>query len=425
MNPLGLGCALGLASLPLSLDAASRVTVEPDPQGGWQLLRNGEPYVIRGAGGYRNLEILRAAGGNTLRTWGAEQLGPDASGEPLLDRAAKLGLNVLVGIWINHPRHGHDYGDEAMLTAQRERVRAMVRRYKDHPAVLMWGLGNEMEEDGSDPRIWQELEVLARIVKEEDPDHPVCTVLAGTYNDKLRAMQEHYSSLDLLGINIYGGAETVDDALAAQGWDKPYLITEFGPQGHWEIASTDWEAPIEPSPAEKAATYRGSHEAVMQASRKLCLGTFCFLWGHKQETTATWFSMFLPSGERTPSVDAMIEAWTGSPPPHPAPVIHDLSADFREKRVAVGGEHEVTAQVTYAGEDELSFEWQIVAETKDRKFGGDPEKAPPAIADSVISSDGTRALLRLPSEPGAYRVFLTVRDPHGGGSTHNFPFYVE
>ena len=52
MNRLGLGCALSLASLPLPLGAvASRVTLERDASGDWQLLRNGEPYIIRGAGG--------------------------------------------------------------------------------------------------------------------------------------------------------------------------------------------------------------------------------------------------------------------------------------------------------------------------------------------------------------------------------------
>src|SRR5690606_36453778 len=142
----------------------SRVTLQQDTDGAWQLQRNGEPYVIRGAGGYRGLEQLRAAGGNTLRTWGVEQLGPDDSGAPLLDRAARLGLCVLVGLWVNHPRHGHDYGDAAMLAAQRDRIREAVRRYRDHPALLMWGLGNEMEGHGSDPRVWRELETLARIV---------------------------------------------------------------------------------------------------------------------------------------------------------------------------------------------------------------------------------------------------------------------
>ncbi len=426
MNRLGLGCALSLASLPLPLGAeASRVTLERDAAGEWQLLRNGEPYTIRGAGGYRHLELLRAAGGNTLRTWGVEQLGADASGEPLLDRAARQGLCVLVGIWINHPRHGHDYGDKAMLLAQRERVRETVRRYKDHPAVLMWGLGNEMEEDGSDPRIWRELDVLARIIKEEDPNHPVCTVLAGTYNDKVRSMQEHYTSLDLLGINIYGGAEKLDEALTQQGWDGPYIVTEFGPVGHWEIEATTWEAPIEPSPAAKAATYFDAHTAMMGAPRGLCLGTFCFLWGQKQETTATWFSMFLESGEKTPSVDAMVRAWTGQAPARPSPVIHTLQSDLAGERVSAGSLHAIVADVAAPEDAELTFAWKVLAETHDRKFGGDREEKPPLIEGCVVEDHGARAIIKAPSHSGAYRVFLTVTDGHGGGSTHNVPFYVE
>src|SRR5690606_1379534 len=117
----------------------SRVTLTQEADGAWRLRRNGEPYEIRGAGGYAQLELLRQLGGNTIRTWGVEQLGPDESGEPLLDRAARLGLCVLVGLWVNQPRHGHDYGDETALRRQRDRIRETVRRYRDHPAVLMWG----------------------------------------------------------------------------------------------------------------------------------------------------------------------------------------------------------------------------------------------------------------------------------------------
>ena len=426
MNRLGFGCAIGLVSLPFSLSAEpSRVTLEQTDDGAWRLRRNDETYSVRGAGGYDRLELLRELGGNTVRTWGVEQLESPESGEPLLDRAARLGLCVMVGLWVNHPRHGHDYGDEAMLQTQRDRIRAAVRKYRDHPAVLMWGLGNEMEGDGRDPRVWRELEVLARIIKAEDPDHPVCTVLAGTGHDKVRSMQAHYTSLDLLGINIYGGAEHIDDSLAQQGWNRPYLVTEFGPDGHWESPATEWGAPLEPSSAEKAAAYLRNHGAVMQAPRGLCLGTFCFLWGQKQETTATWFSMFLPTGEKTPSVDAMARAWTGAEPRRRSPLIHAVEADFCETSIAPESLHHLTANVVVPDGGTPSFQWLVLAETNDRKFGGDPENAPPAIPDRIVESQGARAVLRAPAVPGAYRVFLYVRDGHGGGAAGNFPFYVK
>jgi hypothetical protein len=37
--------------------------------GKWQLLRDGKPYLIKGAGGGASRELLRDIGGNSIRTW--------------------------------------------------------------------------------------------------------------------------------------------------------------------------------------------------------------------------------------------------------------------------------------------------------------------------------------------------------------------
>ena len=78
--------------------------------GQYTLLRGGEPYVVNGAGGSERLEELAACGGNSIRTWGTDNL------EPLLDRAHALGLSVTVGIWLGHPRHGFDYTDDQQVS---------------------------------------------------------------------------------------------------------------------------------------------------------------------------------------------------------------------------------------------------------------------------------------------------------------------
>jgi len=426
MNRIVASCAVGLMSLPTILSAApSFVTLDQAPSGRWQLLRNGEPYAIRGAGGYTNLKLLRDLGGTTIRTWGVDQLGPTASGQYLLDECDDLGLTALVGLWVNHPRHGHDYSDEAMLQKQRDRIRAAVRKYRNHPALLIWGLGNEMEGDGQDPRVWRELEVLARIVKAEDPNHPICTVLAGTGEGKIQAMIPQYTSLDILGINIYSGAENVDAQLAVQGWDRPFLLAEFGPRGHWEVPTTAWNAPIEPTPAAKAAAYTQSYQGSMNEGRGLCLAAFAFIWGQKQETTATWYGMFLPTGEKTPVVDAMARAWSGKNPPNQSPIISALRADFRERSAAPQSVHQVTVEVTDADHDSLQYDWQVVAESTDIKQGGDRESIPPEIPDCVLQGDGPEATIRLPAQPGPYRVFVYIRDGQGNGTSSNFPFLVE
>ena len=127
---------------------------------GWSLLRGGQPYFIRGAGGEGDLDALAAAGGNSLRLWGADDIGD------VLDAAHARGLSVTVGIWLGHERHGFDYGDPAQVADQLDRVRETVLAYRDHPAVLIWALGNEMEgyAAGDDPRIWAAVNEAANVL---------------------------------------------------------------------------------------------------------------------------------------------------------------------------------------------------------------------------------------------------------------------
>ena len=420
---LALGC---VATGPAGL--AVPVKIVPAPAGGWSLTRNGAPYTVRGVGGDGRLELLRELGGTTIRTWGVEQLDRKIEGRTLLDRCQDLGITVMAGIWVQHERHGFDYSDPVQLRRQRDEVRAAVRKFKDHPAILVWGLGNEMEgpsADGRDPRIWRELEELARIVKEEDPDHPVCTVIAGAAAGKVQALMHDYPSIDILGVNAYAGAAGVGAALVQAGWTKPFILAEYGPVGHWEVRQTGWGAPIEAPAREKAENYRKAYRGAMEESRGLCVGSFAFVWGQKQEVTATWYGMFLATGEKLPAVDAVAHAWMGVWPASRSPSIERLAADFAEGVVKPGASLRVEARVADADGDALTFDWRVVEESSDRKEGGDHEAEPPALPECVVREEGAAVELRAPARPGAYRVFLYARDGRGGASADNFPFRVE
>mgnify|MGYP006899825840 CR=1 FL=1 len=74
----------------------------------------------------------------------------------------------------------------------------------------------------------------------------------------------------------------------------------------------------------KAKHYAEGYRKAVGSQEGLCLGSYAFLWGHKQETTATWFGMFLEDGSRLGAVDAMTELWSGKPPADPAPVVEPL-----------------------------------------------------------------------------------------------------
>ena len=429
---LRLAIALPAAALVFSAGssraAGSVTTISKDATGAYTLIYNGKPFFIKGAGGGHNLEMLLKYGGNSIRTWGIDSLEEPVDGKPLIKRAAELGLTVCVGIWIKAERQGVSYSDEAFLKAQREEVRAAVRKYKDEPALLIWGLGNEMEGltgPGNDPRIWKELNTLAGIVKEEDPNHPVMTVIAGAAPTKVKAALDYYPNIDILGVNAYAGASGAGSAVKNAGWTKPFILTEFGPVGQWEVPKTPWGAPIEPSSRDKAATYYSTQKLVRDKGEGLCLGSYCFLWGQKQETTSTWYGMFLKTGEKLPTVDAMTFAWTGKWPENRSPKIETFDSPLREATIAPGTETTAKVVAKDANDDPLKIEWEVVAESTDIKTGGDKESEPPAIPDTIVSQKDGDVTIRTPAKPGAYRLFVTVLDGKGGASKDNFPFLVK
>lgn len=414
----------------------SRVQMLAQADGSFTLLRNGEPYRVRGAGtgagdglGGGNLGLLAASGGNSIRTWGIDQLDQLVDGKPLIDRAHELGLSVTAGFWVQHVRHGFDYSDPASIDRQRARLRSAVLKYRNHPALLAWGLGNEMEgfEPGEiDARIWQELNHLAGIVKELDPHHPVMTVIAGATSAKIAGIRRHYPNLDILGVNAYGSAPLVGQELIGMGWSGPYMLTEFGVTGTWEAPATPWDAPVEPDPSTKAAETYTAYVLDRDNNVGRSLGSYVFFWGHKQEATATWFGMFLPSGEKLPRVDAMAYAWSGKWPDNRAPSLRSLETPVAFKKVKTGLRSSAEANCIDRERDELRYVWDIRAESTDRKIGGDAEAAPLSFPAAILQGQGTpRIEFIVPDLPGAYRLFVTAYDGKGGAVVHNLPFFAE
>ncbi len=408
------------AQLATAARAESIVQVVRTPAG-YELQRDGSPYLIQGAGGDHHLETLKAIGGNSIRTWG----GDDQT--QILDACQKLGLSVTAGIWLGQPRQGFHYEDQAAVRRQKENAVAFVRRYKSRPAVLIWGLGNEMEGDGRDPLIWQAIDDAAKAIKQEDPNHPVMTVIAEIGQDglKLKEFMKYCPNVDVLGINSYAGLGSLPERMRAAGFTRPYVITEFGPPGFWEVGATTWKAPLEPTSTQKAHTYLKNYQHSIAGQRGQCLGSYCFLWGQKQEATSTWFGMFLRSGERTEAVETMQYLWTGRYPGVRCPRISSFETSVA--RMEVPANSEQTAEVTLEGgtPPNLTVRWEVRQESSDRRSGGDQEQEPPAVSDCILEAAGTHLRFRTPPSPGAYRLFVYLYDGHGNAATANVPFLVK
>lgn len=384
---------------------------------GWQLLRGGKPYFVKGAGGDGSLQALAAAGANSVRTWDAEDV------DRLLGDAQQLGLTVCLGIWLGQERQGFNYNDVAQVAKQFERVRTLVERYRNHPAVLCWGIGNEMEGSGDNAAVWSAVESLAALVHRLDPNHPVMTVLAEVGGNKVANLHRLCPDIDIVGINTYAGCSSIARRYKEAGGTKPYLVTEFGPPGPWEVAKTAWGAAPEPTSVEKADWYRRSYEQGI-ANQPLCLGSYAFLWGHKQEATATWFGLLLPDGSRLNAVDALTELWTGKPPAVRCPVLSPLKVEGPDQ-VDPGGVVRVTLKAEHPDHRPIRVTWVLQPEADAYQTGGDAEKALPALADAIVRADNAGAELKMPQDPGGYRLFAYVRDDRGGAAVADVPLLVK
>lgn len=387
---------------------------------GYQLLRAGKPYLIRGAGGDGSLSLLAKAGGNSIRTWGADNLGAK------LDEAHRLGLTVAVGIWLGHERHGFDYNSADQVADQFEQVRQAIERYKNHPAVLLWGLGNEMEgyERGDNAAIWSAVNNLAGLAKQLDPNHPTMTVVAEIGGDRVKNIHRLCPNIDIVGINSYGGVASLPKRYAEAGGKKPYIVSEFGPPGVWETQKNGWGVAPELTSTEKAAYYRKAYERNVLAQPGKCLGAYAFTWGNKQEATATWFGMLLPDGNKLAAVDAMTELWSGKPPANRCPAIGKLALDG-PPQLEPGETVRALVRAADPEGDPLDVRWVLRAEAEALGTGGDAEPEPEAFPDAIAQADNEHAEIKMPAGPGGYRLFVYVHDGRGGAAVANLPLLVK
>lgn len=406
-----------LTSLLLLAFARPAVEVRETPKG-FELLRNGKPYFVKGVGGANRLDDLVAYGGNSFRTWGADKAGAE------LEEAQKRGLTVALGIWLGHKSY-FDYGNPTQVKKQYDSVRETILKHRAHPALLMWGLGNEMEVDGNDtPATWQAIDELHRMARETDPNHPAMTVVADVSREKIERIKRYAPNLQVLGVNSYGGATSLAQRLKEFGWTKPYLLTEFGPTGPWEAKKTAWGAAPEPTSSEKAARYRESYLAAVSGAPGRCLGSFAFLWGDKQEETPTWFGMFLPTGERTQAIDEISSLWTGRPPANRAPIVRSFVFSLAGSAGKPAESATARMEAQDPDGDVLSYAWEIRREVAKRGYAGEGEEKPGVVHSPVETAEGPSPTFAIPAQPGAYRLYVTVRDGKGHAATANAPFAV-
>lgn len=390
---------------------------------------NGELFMVKGVGGSNNLAALKKAGGNSIRTWSPR------NGRQLLDTAYKYNLMVAMGVGMGQELHHFDYNDTAAVAKQYKRNIKVVDELKNHPALLCWVVGNELNlspVNGKpvNPKVYDALKDIVDYIHQEDPNHPVTTTFGGIHKAQIKVALEHCPNLDFLSLQVYGALANLTEQVQAADITLPFAVTEYGPIGHWERPQTEWGREIEETSAEKASgLYQRVQNGIVKNSTGLCLGGYAFLWGQKQERTPTWYGMFLKTGEATAIVDELTRYWSGEYPENRAPKLDSMKIDgkkaFDNIYLKPGKEYTTSVFASDPNGDELTYKWELMQEVEVRSQGGAHEVEPGTIPiDFLKDSDGTLRFIS-PKETGEYRLFSYVFDGKNKVGTANVPFMVQ
>lgn len=390
--------------------------------GSYRLFVNDELLFVKGAGvNSGDIALLAEHGANAIRTW--------SSSEEVLNEARENGLMVMMGLSVAKERHGFDYNDEKAVEKQFEKIKQKVLSMKDHPALLGWGIGNELNLSYTNLKVWDAVEEIAAFIHKVDGKHPVTTMLAGIGKREVDYIREHCPSIDFISIQLYGSIEKLPELIRKAGYTGPYLITEWGATGHWEVPVTKWKAPIENTSTEKARNFKHRYENIILADSASCMGSFVFLWGQKQERTPTWYGLFTENGLKTEAVNVMHYLWKGTWPENRAPKIRDASLDNKTRydniTLLPGETYKVAYDFNDPDGDSVELSMELLKESTETTIGGDRETRPESVDLAVSGLTNTGASIVSPGEPGPYRLFIYGTDGHNHVATVNIPFMVQ
>ncbi len=397
---------------------------------------NDQPFEVRGVGldfdQIASMNRLKQAGANSFRTWGTNNAKQE------LDSAAKYGLMVALGLDMEKELHGFDYNNDAKVKEQFNRLKERILLFKDHPNLLCWVVGNELnllfDNKGQlklvNPKAYEALADLVDFIHEVDPNHPVTTTFAGVHKSHIDLALKHVPQLDFLSYQVYGDLMILPDLVNTAEVEYPYMVTEYGPMGHWERPSTEWGREIEETSSEKAKGYiTRINKGILDDKSGLCLGSYAFYWGQKQERTPTWYGMFLKTGEPTEVIDELTKLWTGTYPENRAPSVTAITFNSQKATdniyVDPKSSHSAKIEVMDPDSDELEIEWVIRKEVMVRSEGGAFEKEPETIQFEKEADEHGTIKFVVPEEKGDYRLFAYVRDSKGKAGYANIPFYVK
>ncbi|WP_405060027.1 discoidin domain-containing protein [Kribbella sp. NBC_01505] len=397
-------------------------------QGNWQLLVNNTPWTVKGltwgpppTEAAQRLPDLKAIGVNTVRTWGT-----DASSKPLFDAAAANGMRVVAGYWLQ-PGGGPGSGgcanyvtDTNYKTTMLGEIRRWTTEYKDNAGVLIWNVGNEsvlgLQNCYSGAELEQQRIAYATFVNDAakaihaiDPNHPVTSTDAWT--GAWPYYKQYSPDLDLMAVNSYGHVCQVKQDWINGGYNKPYILTEGGPAGEWEVPNDANGVPNQPTDLQKRDGYLAAWNCIT-GHAGVALGATLFHYGSENDFGAVWFNI-TPGNEKSLAWYAIRQAFGGPAGGNTPPVITNMTLS-RTTDAPAGGTISVNVAVTDPNGDALSHEFKV---------GGKYVDGSGALVSTPSSGNGPFTVT-VPQRLGVWKLYDYVRDGKGNVSIETRSFRV-
>jgi hypothetical protein len=242
-------------------------------------------------------------------------------------------------------------------------------------------------------------------IHREDPNHPV--IYSSSYTRCLPYLKRLVPSIDIVGVNVTGGAGPAIAWAEKNDFDRPVIVTEFAPLGSWEMRKDPNEMPYDPFDHMKAELYSSSWRA-MQANSRSCIGGFAFVMGgFRNQDSLTWYNMNYGELRRW-GYWTVRELYTGKKPENRPPRITRISVqpitDLKR-----GSRTRVQVEAADLENDPLTYEYFVTNIAKDPLmvekatfYPTDPQPLGPGVAE-----------VKVPNQKGIYRIYAAVKDGKG------------
>ncbi len=204
-------------------------------------------------------------------------------------------------------------------------------------------------------------------------------------------------------MNSYGDICGVQEDWEEGGYATPYIITEGGPAGEWEVPDDANGVPDEPTDVQKAEGYTRPGTA-SPATRGVALGATLFHYGVEHDFGGIWFNL-VPDGLKRLSYYAVKQAYSGSTSgDNTPPVITNMAVDPASS-AAAGEEFTVRADVRDPDGDPVAYKVFLSG----NYASGDKRLVE---AEWRSTGNGTFAVTA-PEKLGVWKVYIQAEDGRG------------